>query len=103
MKILLKTIFLLVIILSVVSCDDMKDVPTPVGLPSTPGETGQMYVLSEGLFNMNNSTLSLINFTNRSLNPDFFLSQNKRGLGDTSNDMKLYGSKLWIVVNVSSQ
>lgn len=85
------------------SCDDMKDMPTPVDLPATPGETGKMYVLSEGLFNMNNSTLALLNFDNRTINSDFFLFQNNRGLGDTANDMKAYGSKLWIVVNVSSQ
>jgi hypothetical protein len=81
----------------------MKDVPTPVDLPATPGEAGKMYVLCEGLFNMNNSTLSLLNFANKTINPDFFLFQNNRGLGDTANDMKAYGSKLWIVVNVSSQ
>lgn len=28
---------------------------------------------------------------------------NKRGLGDTANDMKRYGNQLWIVVNGSSQ
>jgi len=63
----------------------------------------QMYVLSEGLFNMNNSTLGLLNFENSTLNTNFFLYQNNRGLGDTGNDMKSYGGKLWIVVNVSSQ
>ena len=89
--------------LFLIGCNDMKDVPTPVDLPSTPGESGKMYVLCEGLFNMNNSTLSLLNFDNHTLNSDFFLSMNNRGLGDTSNDMKAYGSKLWIVVNVSSQ
>jgi len=85
------------------ACDDMKDVPTPVDLPATPGESGKMYILSEGLFNMNNCTLGLLNFDNHTLNADFFLFQNNRGLGDTGNDMKAYGSKLWIVVNVSSQ
>jgi len=100
---LLKAFFLFILLIFMSSCDDMKDVPTPVDLPLTPGETGQLYVLCEGLFNMNNSTLSLMNFTNRTINPDFFLFQNNRGLGDTANDMKLYGSKLWIVVNVSSQ
>jgi len=81
----------------------MKDVPTPDYLPDTKGETGKMFVLSEGLFNMNNSTLGCINFENRSIDYDFFSILNNRGLGDTANDMKLYGSKLWIVVNVSSQ
>ena len=102
MKNLLPCIYLL-IILFFVACDDMKDVLTPVDLPATPGEKGQLYVLSEGLFNMNNSTLSLLNFDNHTLNSDYFLFVNNRSLGDTGNDMKMYGSKLWIVVNVSSQ
>ena len=81
----------------------MHDVPTPSNLPVTEGETGKMYVLSEGLFNMNNSTLSCINFDNKTIEYDFFALLNGRGLGDTANDMKPYGGKLWIVVNVSSQ
>ena len=85
------------------SCDYMKDVPTPDYLPDTKGETGKMYILSEGLFNMNNSTLSCIDFDSRIITSNYFDSINGRGLGDTANDMKLYGSKLWIVVNVSSQ
>lgn len=102
MKKLLPCIYLLTIMFFA-ACDDMKDVPTPLDLPSTPGETGKMYVLCEGLFNMNNSTLNLLNFDNHTLNSDFFLFVNNRSLGDTGNDMKVYGSKLWIVVNVSSQ
>lgn len=103
MKLFFKSILLFTFIALLSACDDMKDMPAPVDLPLTPGETGQLYVLSEGLFNMNNSTLSLVNFGNRSVKYNFFLDMNNRGLGDTSNDMKRYGSKIWIVVNVSSQ
>jgi YVTN family beta-propeller protein len=103
MNFLSKNILIIAFVIFFSACDDMKDVSTPIDLPSTPGETGKMYVLCEGLFNMNNSTLSLLNFDNHTLNSDFFLFQNNRGLGDTGNDMKRYGSKLWIVVNVSSQ
>jgi len=103
MKFLFKNGFILAYIVLFSACDDMKNLPTPIDLPTTPGESGKMYVLCEGLFNMNNSTLSLLNFDNHTLNSDFFLFQNNRGLGDTGNDMKRYGSKLWIVVNVSSQ
>jgi len=103
MKIFLEILLFFTFIITMSSCDDMHDVPTLVNLPATPGESGYMYVLSEGLFNMNNSMLSRINFNNGTLTSDFFLSQNNRGLGDTGNDMKRYGSKLWIVVNVSSQ
>ena len=52
---------------------------------------------------MNNSTLSCIDFDSRTITSNYFDSINGRGLGDTANDMKLYGSKIWIVVNVSSQ
>ena len=103
MNIPYKNIFFFIVLILLTACDDMKDMPTPVYLPATPGESGQLYVLSEGLFNMNNSTLSLVNFDEKTLKTDFFSLQNNRGLGDTANDMKLYGSKLWIVVNVSSQ
>ncbi len=81
----------------------MYDVPTLSNLPDIKGETGRIFILSEGLFNMNNSTLSYINFDNKTIEYDFFSLLNSRGLGDTANDMKLYGNKLWIIVNVSSQ
>jgi YVTN family beta-propeller protein len=103
MKNTLQSAALLLVIFLLTACNDMEDMPTPNDLPDTPGETGQMYVLSEGLFNLNNSTLSFINFANRTINNNYFLYQNHRGLGDTANDMQRYGSKLWIVVNVSSQ
>ncbi len=102
MKRLIPYITLLIVLL-LAGCDDMKDIPLPIDLPTTANETGKMYVLSEGLFNMNNSKLCLLNFDNHSLNSDYFLFVNNRSLGDTGNDMKVYGSKLWIVMNVSSQ
>lgn len=74
------------------------------------GHTG-VYVLSEGLFNLNNSTLSWIDFSTGlpdSWNAptgnsyDCFEKVNGRRLGDTANDILLYGSRLYIAVNVSS-
>ena len=69
------------------------------------------YVLSEGLFNLNNSTLTWIDFS--TCKPDSWNSQagtsydcfekvNGRRIGDTANDLLLYGSRLYIAVNVSS-
>jgi YVTN family beta-propeller protein len=74
--------------------------PANTGLSNEPT---QLYILSEGLFNMNNSTLARYDLTLQTLVPDFFLATNKRGLGDTANDMGMYGSKIYVVVNVSSQ
>lgn len=86
------------------SCDDMHDInEAPAGtIPSETG-TAEFYVLSEGLFNLNNSTLIRYTFHDSQTVPDYFRSINRRGLGDTGNDMAIYGSKLYIVVNVSNQ
>lgn len=87
------------------SCDDLHDADAPSGNGSISPETGtaEMYVLNEGLFNLNNSTLARYSFRDGQLTPDYFRQINRRGLGDTANDMAVYGSKLYIVVNASSQ
>ena len=70
-----------------------------------------VYILSEGLINLNNSTLTWIDF-NTGL-PDSWSSEghtsydcfekvNGRRIGDTANDLLLYGRRLYIAVNVSS-
>jgi YVTN family beta-propeller protein len=91
---------LLLLVVAFFACDDMEDKTKP---ENTSGIycANSIYILSEGLINMNNSTLAKFNFQNQELNTDYFLSINNRGLGDTGNDMAIYGSKLYIVVNVS--
>jgi YVTN family beta-propeller protein len=61
-----------------------------------------LYVLCEGLFNANNTSLTYYNYDDKQLTIDRFTTVNSRGLGDTGNDIKVYGSKMYIVVNVSS-
>ena len=73
----------------------------PVALAPAVGE----YVLSEGGFGNNNTKLSYHDNTANTTAGDFFLQQNPTipaGLGDTGNDMLIYGSKLYVVVNNSS-
>jgi len=82
----------------------MNDKPEPPRgevLPET--GTAEFYVLSEGLFNLNNSTLMRYTFDDNTTVADYFLRINRRGLGDTANDMALHDSRIYIVVNVSSQ
>lgn len=62
-----------------------------------------MYVLNEGLFSMNNASLSYYDFESTQATTDYFVSKNNRKLGDTGNDMAIYGGKLYIVVSTSSQ
>lgn len=61
-----------------------------------------MLVLNEGLFQQNNSTLGWFNFSDNSYTGNFFEQKTNRSLGDTGNDMKRYGGKIYIIVNVSS-
>jgi hypothetical protein len=79
------------------SCHKDKKV-LPAATPVTDG----LYVLNQGIFNDNNSTLSFYDYTSKQVTPDIFTTANGRGLGDTGNDIEIYGSKMYIVVNVSS-
>lgn len=71
--------------------------------PETPKVTTGAFVLNEGLFNLNNTTLTYYDFASEEATTDYFEQKNERGLGDTGNDLKRYGSKLYAVINVSSQ
>lgn len=93
-----RIILLSLLVLTAVSCKKKKD-PEPVsGFTLSNG----MLVLCEGLFQQNNSTLSWIDFNASTTHNDIFSAQIGRGLGDTGNDMIRYGSKLYVLVNVSS-
>lgn len=99
-----KHILILFFVVYLSSCNDMNDIKNPAELPDTGNDYGRLYVLSEGLFNHNNSTLACIDYDANTFYYDFFkqVGKNKRDIGDTANDMKLYNNQLWIVVTVSS-
>ena len=68
-----------------------------------PKVTTGVYVLCEGLATKNNSMLSFYSFSTGAASTDFFAKANSgTGLGDTGNDMVIYGGKMYIVMNVSS-
>lgn len=60
------------------------------------------YVLSSGSQGSNNSSLTYYNFATKEIEPDLFTKTNNRGLGDTANDILIYGSKIYIAVYGSS-
>jgi YVTN family beta-propeller protein len=84
------------IAITIVSCSK-DDVPVEI-----PVVRSGFYILNEGGFNSNNSSLDYYNLENSSLTSSFFAQKNKRGLGDTGNDAQIYGSKMYIVVNASN-
>lgn len=87
-----------------IACDDLEDMPGSTTIDGNISETGtaELYILSEGLFNLNNSSLARYSFKDNKLTKNYFKDLNKRGLGDTANDIAIYGNKLYIIVNVSS-
>lgn len=78
---------------------EQDDTDTP---PATSAQTAKVYVLNEGLYAMNNSTLSCLDLKNDLLVPDVFRQVNGRGLGDTGNELQRYGGKLYICVSTSN-
>jgi len=95
-----KTIFKLLafalVATSIFSCS--KD----EGIIEIPEVRSGFYILNEGGFNSNNSSLDFYNLENSSLTSSFFAQKNGRGLGDTGNDAQIYGSKMYIVMNASN-
>ncbi len=95
---LIKYIFVFTLIILANSCK--KDNKVEEDAPAT--LKNGMLVLNEGLFQLNNASLSWVNTLNGSVDNDFFTKKTGRLLGDTGNDMQKYGGKIYIVVNVSS-
>ncbi|HTD98920.1 MAG TPA: DUF5074 domain-containing protein [Mucilaginibacter sp.] len=71
--------------------------------PDTPtAERAGVYILNQGGFQGNNSTLTYYDYTTKNLTPDLYSVVNSDKIGDTGNDVEIYGSKMYIIVNVSS-
>lgn len=106
---------LAVVVIAVVSAcrnDEVVIPPTPedTGKPSVKGKVVGMYVLNEGNMISNKATLDYLDLSADgptaqymrniypSRNPD-----DVKELGDVGNDVKIYGSKLWMVINCSNK
>jgi len=101
MKNLTKLLALLLFAL-LYSCNAPDGPPTP-GQPPVSEETAALYILCEGIWGTNGSTLAYYSFENQTLDKDYFNTVNGRKLGDVGNDIKIYGSKIYITVTSSSQ
>ena len=84
-----------------ISCKDLEDFPLPQAEIPQEGETKGIYILCEGLYAQNSSSLAYYSFSNKKLTRDIFLDKNGRQLGDTANDMQQYGSNIYIVIDNS--
>lgn len=69
------------------------------------GKFDKLFVLNEGGYRKNNSTLDFFRFSDGNYISDAFGQMNPKvvqGLGDTGNDIALHDGKLWLVMNGSS-
>ena len=101
----IKNLITILTITSLIAACKKVDTTAPKAAPQLTPAIGA-YVLSEGSFGGNNTKLSFYNNATTSVTGDYFLQQNPTiasGLGDTGNDMIVYGSKLYIVMNVSGR
>jgi len=85
-----------------------KEKQNPANTTPTAQRAG-VYILNQGGFGSNNGSLTYYDYTSKNITPDIFTSANptvtnggQKSLGDTPNDIKISGSKMYIVVNVSN-
>ena len=80
-----------------VSCKK-EDPPADSGSPVL---SNGLLVANEGLFQNNNASLTFFSFEEQLAYQNFFQNENNESLGDVANDMKIYGGKIYIVMNNS--
>lgn len=96
MKKLVKCLSLLAVAALFAACDNNSDAPEA---PSS-GEPGGTvcYVLNSGDWKSSNSSLTKCDLATGATVQNYFELQNGRGLGNTANDIIVYGSKMYIAV-----
>ena len=87
----------MLLLFTFVSCDKDND-PEP-----EPTETiaPYLFVLNSGTAGQNDASLTAYNYETGELTADVFAEKLGRGLGDTGNDIIVYGSKMYIAVTNS--
>ena len=85
---------------SFTACSDDDDNGGQGG--STSEQQRGVYIMNSGKWQSNNATLDYYDFETKDLNTKVFSSVNGRGLGDTANDIMVYGSKMYITVSESN-
>lgn len=84
-----------------VSCDDFKIDDNGDRPPQGPSSYGA-YVLNSGMMDSNNSELTYFDMLTGAVSANVFSKSNGKGLGDSANDMLVYGSKMYIAVTGSA-
>ena len=95
MKTCVKSIVLLAVLFEFAACSESEDVPTVPEQVS--GEV--YYALNSGDWKSNNSSLTMYDASTGAVAQGYFELVNGRKLGNTANDVIVYGSKMYIAVS----
>lgn len=79
---------------------------TDTGAPDVQTELAGMYVLNEGNMGSNKCTLDYLDLSTGIYTRNMYASVNPNvvmELGDVGNDIQIYGSRLWMVINCSNK
>lgn len=94
MKHLKKILFFALLAFVLMACDN----ETPSGGGNAAVGESVYYVLNSGDWKSNNSSLTKFDMETGEVVDDCFFLKNNRGLGNTANDIIVYGSKMYIAV-----
>lgn len=102
-------IFLLIILLNLSACREDEQIflsdSEQVALPMVGTRIKGFYQLNEGNMGMNRASLDYFDYTTGFYTRDIFSERNPeivKELGDVGNDIKVYGQKVYAVINVSN-
>lgn len=104
----LATAFILILFgLSLFSCrKEISQEPEDFQPSGSESEVLGMYILNEGTFGSSNASLDYYDFGEQKIHQDIFNKVNPeivKGLGDVGNDIGIYGSKMYLVINNSNK
>lgn len=106
-KIIFLPLFLLILCIS--SCRKERNNGASETIPSKPqldDKIAGIYILNEGNMNSNMASLDFYDYANGLYKKNIYTAANPSatlGLGDVGNDIGIYGSKMYIVVNASNK
>ncbi|PAM91531.1 hypothetical protein B4N84_27375 [Flavobacterium sp. IR1] len=100
----------LCIALAFVSCREdeiiFPSTDVSVAAPRNDGNIQGFYLLNEGNMGMNRASIDVFNYTTGNYTTDIYSERNPsvvKELGDVGNDIKIYGNKVYAVINVSNK
>ncbi len=103
-------ILLTIILLLTLSCREDEMIflssDTLVTEPRLDGNIEGFYLLNEGNMGMNRASLDMFNYRTGIYTQDIYSERNPnvvKELGDVGNDLKIYGGKLYAVINCSNK